>query len=337
MPSRDLIVVGASAGGVEALRAFVAGLPEDLAAAVAVVLHVPARGTSALPAILDRSGPLPAVAARAGMALRRGRIHVAPPDHHLIVLDGAVHLSRGPTENGHRPSVDALFRSAALARGAGVIGVVLSGTLDDGAAGMVAISTRGGLAVVQDPEEALHPGMPNAVLRHVEVDHVLPAAKMGAVLREEVGSPVTDVGEAPELLRRESALTANATGAGPGEVEGMGTPSGFSCPDCGGALMALDDEHTRFRCHVGHGWTAEALLDAQDAALDKALWTALRALEEKASLTRRMRRSATARGSTVMVERCRQAETEAAGAADVLRSRLVAGSFTRSNPPERSS
>ncbi|CAL9550748.1 Protein-glutamate methylesterase_protein-glutamine glutaminase [Actinosynnema sp. ALI-1.44] len=334
MPSRDLIVVGASAGGVEALRAFVAGLPEDLDAAVAVVLHIPARGTSALSTILDRSGPLPAVPARAGMALRRGRIHVAPPDHHLLVVDGVVHLSRGPTENGHRPSVDALFRSAALARGPGVVGVVLSGTLDDGAAGMVAISARGGLAVVQDPEEALFAGMVNAVLRHVEVAHVLPAGKMGELLRGEVGGPVEDVGDPSELLRREAAWAANGSGAGPGEVESMGTPSSFSCPDCGGALMTLDEAHTRFRCHVGHGWTAEALLDAQDAALEKALWTALRALEEKASLARRMRLSATARGSDSMVERCRRSEAEATGAADVLRSHLLDGSFTRPNPPE---
>ncbi|MFI9812847.1 chemotaxis protein CheB [Saccharothrix variisporea] len=329
MPSRDLIVVGASAGGVEALRAFVGGLPDDLPAAVAVVLHMPAGGTSALAAILDRSGPLPAVSARHGMPLRKGRVHVAPPDHHLIVTGGEVHLSHGPTENGHRPSVDALFRSAAVARGPAVVGVVLSGTLDDGAAGMVAITSRGGLAVVQDPEEALYSGMPNAVLRTVEVEHVLPAAKMGVVLREVVGGPVEDAGEPSDLLRKETALAADQAGAPPGEVSRMGTPSNFSCPDCNGTLVALDAEHTRFRCHVGHGWTAEALLDAQDAALEKALWTALRTLEEKATLARRMGRAAVARNSGPLVERYRAAEAEASSAAEVLRSHLLSGAFLR--------
>ncbi|NUT91608.1 MAG: chemotaxis protein CheB [Saccharothrix sp.] len=329
MPSRDLIVVGASAGGVEALRAFVAGLPGDLAAAVAVVLHMPAGGTSALAAILKRSGPLDVVSARHGMPLRKGRIHVAPPDHHLIVSDGQVHLSHGPTENGHRPSVDALFRSAAVARGPSVVGVVLSGTLDDGAAGMVAITSRGGMAVVQDPEEALYSGMPTAVMRHVEVAHVVSARKMGVVLRDVVGSPVEDVGEPSDLLRKESALAADHAGAPPGEVNRMGTPSSFSCPDCNGALIALDTDHSRFRCHVGHAWTAEALLDAKDAALEKALWTALRTLEEKATLARRMSRSAVARGSGSLVERYRSSAAEASSAAEVLRSHLLSGAFLR--------
>ncbi|WP_309117086.1 chemotaxis protein CheB [Saccharothrix sp.] len=334
MPSRDLIVVGASAGGVEALRAFVGGLPDGLAAAVAVVLHMPAGGTSALPAILRRSGPLPVVGAKHGMPLRTGRIHVAPPDHHLIVTDGAVRLSRRPTENGHRPSVDALFRSAAVARGPSVIGVVLSGTLDDGAAGMVAITSRGGLAVVQDPEDALYSGMPAAVLRNLHVEHVLPAAEMGVLLREVAGRPVADAGEPSDLLRKETALSADEAGAPRGEVSRMGTPSTFSCPDCHGTLTSLDADHTRFRCHVGHAWTAEALLEAQDTALERALWTALRTLEEKATLARRMGRAARARGSRPLVERYRATEVEASSAAEVLRSHLLSGAFVRHAHPE---
>lgn len=181
---RDLVVVGASAGGVEALQAFVAGLPADLPAAVLVVLHVPASGTSALPAILSRSGPLPAVSARTGAPLTHGVIQVAPPDRHLLVTDRKLALSDGPKEKGHRPSIDSLFRSAALAMGPAVSGVLMSGVLDDGVAGLAAIAARGGLAMVQDPEEALYPSMPVHALRRLAVDYVLPARDFGGMLAE---------------------------------------------------------------------------------------------------------------------------------------------------------
>jgi two-component system chemotaxis response regulator CheB len=329
MPTRDLIVVGASAGGVEALRAFAAGLPADLDAAVAVVLHLPAGGTSALAGILGRSGPLPAVTASAGMALRRGRIHVAPPDHHLLVVDGAAHLSHGPTENGHRPAVDALFRSAATAHGAGVIGIVLSGALDDGTAGMLAIAGRGGLTVVQDPDEALYGGMPSSVLRHLPVDHVLSAAKMGALLHDCVGLRVDTHDEPSDLVRRETAISAADGGVHSDEVNALGRPSSFSCPDCDGALVELDAAPKRFRCQVGHAWTGEALLDAQGATLEKAVWTALRTLEEKAVLARRMRGDASARGAELLVRRFQRTEEEASAAADVLRRHLLSGTFNR--------
>jgi two-component system chemotaxis response regulator CheB len=173
--TRDLVVVGASAGGVEALREFAAGLPGDLAASVLVVLHLPAGGTSALPAILSRSGPLPARSARTGMPMEHGVIYVAPPNHHLIVLDGQVALSHGPTENGRRPAINALFRSAAVTAGPRVTGVLLSGVLDDGVAGLVSIASRGGRTIAQDPAEALYPGMPRHAMQSLAVDHVLPA------------------------------------------------------------------------------------------------------------------------------------------------------------------
>ncbi|MDU0292078.1 chemotaxis protein CheB [Saccharothrix longispora] len=329
MPTRDLIVVGASAGGVEALRSFTAGLPADLEAAVAVVLHLPAGGTSALAGILNRSGPLPAVTASHGMALRPGRVHVAPPDHHLIVIDGRIHLSHGPTENGHRPAVDALFRSAAATHGAGVIGVVLSGTLDDGTAGMISIVNRGGLALVQDPEEALFDGMPASVLRNIHVDHVLSAAKMGALLRECVGQEVRQGDEPSDLARRETAIASSGVATHADEVISMGHPSNFSCPDCQGNLVELDVVPKRFRCQVGHAWTAEALLDAQGVTLEKALWTALRTLEEKAGLARRMRQDAVKRGAELLVRRYQRTEEEASSAADVLRGHLLSGEYTR--------
>jgi two-component system chemotaxis response regulator CheB len=331
---RDLVVVGASAGGVEALRSFVAGLPHELPAAVAVVLHLPAGGTSALPSILGRSGPLPAVSARQGMALEPGTIFVAPPDHHLVVEDGHLALSHGPTENGHRPAVDALFRSAALTRGARVIGVVLSGALDDGTAGMVAIAARGGVTMVQDLDDALYQGMPGSVLRHLQADQVLPAADLGEAVRRCAGELV-ETTRAPEpsaLLKLETRFAAQQTV----EVNKMGEPSGFSCPDCAGTLVELDAERKRFRCRVGHAWTADALLDAQAGTLERALWTALRTLEEKVSLARKLRTDALNRGSERLADRYARTEEEAVHAADVLRSYLLtdlAGEQARADRP----
>lgn len=198
--TRDLIVVGASAGGVEALCEFAAGLPADLAASVLVVLHLPAGGTSALPAILSRSGPLPARPGRTGAVLEHGRIHVAPPNHHLLVVNGRMALSHGPAENGCRPAIDALFRSAAIVRGPCVTGVLLSGVLDDGVAGLVSIASRGGKVVVQDPDEALYPGMPRHAMAALPADHVLPARAMGAVLGELSREEVDPTGTLIEIV-----------------------------------------------------------------------------------------------------------------------------------------
>jgi two-component system, chemotaxis family, protein-glutamate methylesterase/glutaminase len=186
------VVVGASAGGVEALTNLVGSLPAELPASVFVVLHVPATGSSALPDILTRHGPLPASHAKDGEPIEQRRIYVAPPDHHLLLRAGHVHLARGPRENGHRPAVDPLFRSAAREYATRVAGVVLSGALDDGTAGLLAIKSRGGIAIVQHPEEALYPGMPNNAIEHVEVDHVLPAAGIAETLRRLTGEPVPE-------------------------------------------------------------------------------------------------------------------------------------------------
>jgi two-component system chemotaxis response regulator CheB len=319
---RDVVVVGASAGGVEALRTMVAGLPEDLPAAVLVVLHLPAGGTSALPAILSRACPLPVVSGCNGEPLRTGHVYVARPDHHLLMVDGHVALSHGPTENGHRPAVDALFRSAVISHGPAVTGVLLSGVLDDGVAGLAAIAGVGGTVIVQEPADALYPGMPNHALRLLTPDHVVRAAEIGALLGK-ITATTVELSAAPGAsLRWENDIARG--GASREGAEDVNTPSGFSCPDCDGALA--DIEHgRRYRCRVGHAWTAEALLAAQGSAFERALWTALRSLEEKTALSRRMAAHARDRGNTAIAERYDRQAQETTQAAEEIRRQLGVG------------
>jgi two-component system, chemotaxis family, protein-glutamate methylesterase/glutaminase len=323
MPGHDIVVVGASAGGVEALVSLTASLPADLPAAVFVVLHVPSTGSSALPGILSRSGPLRAGHVKDGEPIEHGRIYVAPPDHHLLIRTGHLHLARGPRENGHRPAVDPLFRSAAREYAPRVVGVVLSGALDDGTAGLVAIKSRGGVAVVQDPADALYPGMPGSAIQHVGVDHVVPVADMGALLarlgREPAGEPS---GPAPVEMKVEVDVEGFSLEAMEGEHPGE--PSGFSCPDCNGVLWGIEDGGLqRFRCRVGHAWSPESLLTRQSDALEAALWIALRSLEERAALARRLAAPARQRGHRITATRFEEQAAEAQHAAREVRNLLL--------------
>ncbi|WP_378730777.1 chemotaxis protein CheB [Nocardia brasiliensis] len=317
-----LIVVGASAGGVEALRDFVTGLESDLPAAVLVVLHLPPGGSSALPAILSRAGTIPAVAAEQRMRLAAGTVYAAVPDHHLLVSDGRVLLSRGPTENGHRPGVDALFRSAALEWGPRAVGVVLSGSLDDGTAGLIVIKSQGGLAVVQDPQEALYRSMPENALTRAPVDVIAPARKIGVAVAEGLRArPVGSIPSQPSGLDRLEVEIDAGVDMDSEQVTRWAQPSGLICPDCGGALFSLA-EATRYRCRVGHAWSAEALLLEQNAEIDKALWTAVRVLEEKRQLADRMRVDAERRGQDLLAARYCEQQSEHAHAGAVLRQLL---------------
>jgi two-component system, chemotaxis family, protein-glutamate methylesterase/glutaminase len=323
MPDHDIVVVGASAGGVEALVRLAGSLPADLPAAVFVVLHLPSAGTSALPGILGRHGRLPVNHVKDGEPIEPGRIYVAPPDHHLLVRTGHVHLSRGPRENGHRPAVDPLFRSAAHEYATRVVGVVLSGALDDGTAGLVAIKSRGGVAVVQDPEDALYPGMPGSALQHVDVDHVLPAVAMGALLARLAAEPAAEPpGPAPTDMEVEVEVEGFSLEAMEGEH--AGEPSGFSCPDCNGVLWGINDGGLqRFRCRVGHAWSPESLLTRQSESLEAALWIALRSLEERAALARRLAEPARRRGHRITATRFEEQAAEAQQAARVVRDLLL--------------
>jgi two-component system chemotaxis response regulator CheB len=316
---RDVVVAGASAGGVEALRAFVGSLPADFPAAVLVAMHLAPAAHSALPLILDRSGPLPASPATHGAPLRPGAIYVAPPDYHLLTADGSMVLTRGPTENGHRPAINATFRSAAVTAGPRVIGVILSGALDDGALGLRSIVERGGLAAVQDPAEALYPGMPENALALVEAECVLPAAELGAAVDKLVRAPVeeADVRPPTPALLLEDRIARDGVRLGsvvPGELP----TSGYTCPDCQGALMEVDAAG-QYRCRIGHAWSAEALLVAHDAEFERAVWTALRSLDEKAALAERLRRSSEHRRLGMLANRYARTAKECAAAAETLR------------------
>ena len=286
MAHHDLIVIGASAGGVEALSAIVASLPADLRAAVLVVLHL-SRGRSLLPEILDRAGRLPAAHPADGERLRYGRIFVAPPDHHMTLERDVIRVTHGPSENGVRPAVDPLFRSAARHFGPRVIAVVATGALDDGTAGLAAVKRAGGVAIVQDPAEAFAPSMPRSAMSVVAVDHVLPLAEIGpmlaALVREAPGrqtpnEPVQAL--EPDRGREPLALTG---------ADRPGSPSVFTCPECNGTLWESEEQGLlRFRCRVGHVYSPESMIAAQTDSVDRALWAALRALEERAALTRRL-------------------------------------------------
>ncbi|MGY1710581.1 chemotaxis protein CheB [Geodermatophilus sp. SYSU D00758] len=334
---RDLVVVGASAGGVEALRDLLAGLPAGLPAAVLVALHMPAGGRSALASVLARASALPVRPAEDGRPLEPGTVTVAVPDRHLMVSDGHVALTRGPSENGHRPAVDVLFRSAAVAAGPRVVAVVLSGALDDGAAGMVAVRTRGGVGVVQHPDDAMYASMPAHALEAGGAEHSVPVAAMGALLARLVGEPADADPPAPSALMETETAMAGMDDRAMQADDRPGTPSGFGCPTCHGALFAIrEGGMERYRCRVGHAWSPEALSVEQAHALEGALWMALRGLEERATLSAHMQERAAAQGHPHSAARFRRRHEEAQGAAALLRRLLSEGRLGGEDvPPDR--
>jgi two-component system chemotaxis response regulator CheB len=274
-PAR-VIGIAASAGGVEALRAVVRDLPADLPAAICIVLHIPATGRSLLAPILDRASALTAIVAQDGQPLLPGVIYVAPADHHLLVRANTLELSRGPKENGVRPSADPLFRSLARAWGPAAIGVVLSGALDDGSAGTVTLAESGATVIVQDPDEALVPGMPASAIAASHPQYTLRLAEIGGLLAS-----------LARAAHKESAIVPDPDPPDHLEAEQRpaGAASGFTCPECSGALWELrDGALTRYRCRTGHSYSEDAMIEAQGQAVEGALWTALRVLEERGEL-----------------------------------------------------
>ena len=343
--THDIIVAGSSIGGIEALSLLMRGLPADLPAAIFVAQHVAPQSPSHLPGILSRRGPLPASHPRDGEAIQRGHIYVAPPDHHLLLEEGRVRVVRGPRENRFRPAVDALFRSAALAYGARVVGVVLTGALDDGTAGLWEIKRQGGIAVVQDPREAMSASMPESALEYVEVDYCLAVEEIGPLLgrlaREP--APAADADAIAARTREAGAYLSLMTGGGMGmekrstetrravaATQDMqsatrdmrdGTVSGYVCPECKGPLWEMrDGALVRFRCRVGHAFSRDSMLASQADALDDALWTAYETLCESALLAERFAAESRDRGHPFVA-----AQLEERARAQRRRAELVRG------------
>jgi two-component system, chemotaxis family, protein-glutamate methylesterase/glutaminase len=320
MARRDVVVIGASAGGVEALKEVVAGLPADFPGTVLVVLHMPVTGTGALADILDRAGPLPARRAEDGDRLESGTVLVAQPGRHLAVLDSEVTLTHGPRENGHRPAVDVLFRSAAHALGSRVVGVVLSGALDDGAAGMVALRLRGGVGVVQDPHDAQVPDMPRAAIEAAVVEYVLPAGRIPELLVRLVSQEFADTRVTASDLMAEETKVATEESETTEQEKRPGKPSALTCPDCNGPLYEIvEGTLTRYRCRVGHAWSQGSLAAQQTVSVENALWTAMETLSEKATLREALGERADDQGQPLTAEAFRQAAEKARSAAAQIR------------------
>ncbi len=289
MLGRDVIVIGGSAGAVAALRDLMPKLPTDLAASIFVTVHIAPNAISFLPEILARAGKLPVSWARDREKHERAHVYVAPPDHHLLVDAGYVRVVRGPKENGTRPAIDPLFRSAAIAYGPRVIGVVLSGYLDDGTAGLMAIKDRGGIAIVQNPGEASVASMPQSAMASVPIDHKVAVRSMAETLIHY--DPPDGPAEAPPLppvIEVEHKLTAmEALLADRRELERVGTTSPYSCPECGGVLFRLKDLRLiRFRCSQAHGWSPLSLLSALGETSERTLFSAARGMNELVELTK---------------------------------------------------
>ncbi|WKB53567.1 chemotaxis protein CheB [Eleftheria terrae] len=297
MGRRDVVAIGASAGGVQALQHLAAALPADFPAAVLVVLHI-GMHRSALPRLLASVGPLPARHAVHGEPMHAGCIYVAPPDRHLLVSQGSLRLSRGPKENHSRPAIDPLLRSAAVDCRARVIGVVLTGYLDDGSAGLAAVKACGGLAVVQDPEDAYAPQMPSSALATTAVDHVEPLSRLPALLDRLVreDQPLPDV-KVPDIVKIENDMTLLEGRAVENRMPLIGKPSSLTCPECHGTLWQVEDgSRLRYRCHTGHAYSELSLRESQRESTEAALWAAVRALQEEAMMAKEMARSLQALG-----------------------------------------
>ena len=290
MRASHIVVVGTSSGGLETLRILMAALPADFPAPICLVMHIAPQAPGVLAEILARCGPLPTHTARNGDRLRPGHIYVAPPDFHLVVEPGTLRVTKGPRENRFRPAIDPLFRSAAQVFGPNAFGVLLTGSLDDGSAGLWAIKQLGGTAIVQDPDDALFPQMPLNAIEHVKVDHVVPASEIAPLLVRLTSQPTEEqapVAVPPEMeVEVKIAKEQNPLDVG---LDRIADPSSFACPECHGVLLQLKEgDRFRFRCHTGHAYSVASLVSAVNEGIEDSLWSAIRALEEGGMLMHRM-------------------------------------------------
>jgi two-component system chemotaxis response regulator CheB len=335
MPMHDIVVMGGSAGALQPLIAIVERMPPDLSACVLIVMHMRAESDSLLPGILERVSALPVSPAMDGAPVKPGHIYVARPDLHLLATSAGVRVSHGPRENGFRPAVDPLFRTAARDFGPRVVGVVLSGALGDGTYGLNVIKQHGGIAIVQDPADAIIDNMPRNAITAVEVDYVLPAAEIAAAIERLSHLPVRKGDHAmarkddlePQLLSEETEVASMQ--------ERFGAPSALTCPDCGGALWEVHDGRlVRYQCHVGHQYAPDALDTEHRDAVDGALWTAVRILEEQADLKTRLSQRAEANGLPAVADGFSDGAREAHAQAQQIRAVLF-GATTRAQTSRR--
>lgn len=280
-----LIVIGASAGGMDALKKLVAQLPKDFPAPIFIVNHMSANTTGeALVKVLNESGNLPCAHAQDNQTFKSGHIYLAPSDQHMLIVEGKILVTKGARENRSRPAIDPLFRSAAVAYGNRVVGIILTGYLDDGTSGMTAIKRCGGVCIAQDPEDASYPDMPQSVIANVGADYCLPVAEMGALLTDLLRRELPENEQPPEDLVIEAKIAQRVLSDLP-SVEALGEQVPFNCPDCGGVLWQMaEGDIVRYRCHTGHAFTSSVLLAQQTEKIEETLWVALRMFEERQNL-----------------------------------------------------
>jgi len=318
---RNIVVVGTSAGGLEALDRLVGALPTDLPACIFIVQHL-ALQNSGEPLLrrLNRHKAFRPKLAQDGDRYQSGRIYIAPPDHHLLVKKSHIRVTKGARENRQRPAIDPLFRSAAVAHGSRVIGVVLTGMLDDGTAGLIAIKRCGGVTVVQDPRDAAYSGMPSSALDNANVDFCVPLADMGPLLTKLVSQRHGKSTVVPSDIRTEAAIAERVL-SDVSQVNGLGDQVPYNCPGCGGVLWEMDTPgEKRYRCHTGHSYTGPTLLASQSEKIEEMLWIALRMFEERKNLLVSMTKAA--RSGAVRRSRSQRAK-ETQGYIDRIRGLLT--------------
>lgn len=319
MCNRDIIVIGGSSGATAPLKDILGRLPRDLPAAIFVVLHIPARGIGILRTVVAAAGKLPVREAENGLEIEHGYVYLAAPDRHLLLSDGHMMLGRGPRENMVRPAIDPLFRSAALHFGPRVIGVVLSGLLSDGAAGLNAVKRCGGMALVQDPSEAIADEMPRRALEATIVDLCVPGPRLGDVLSDLVREQAGQALPIPSEIKLEVEIAAGER-VGSDSLSVLADPSPLTCPSCGGVMSTLKvASPLRFRCQVGHAFTVDVLAKEQESRVDEALRVALRIIEERAELVHRMAEDGRRSGRLASAEMYEARAAEYRKYADLIR------------------
>jgi two-component system chemotaxis response regulator CheB len=319
---RDIVVIGCSAGGVEALPRVLQQLPTDLAAAVFIVQHLAATSSPHLAGILGRTSRLPIAWAGQGDRIERGHVLIAPPDVHMLVHDSHVQLTRGARENHSRPSIDKLFRSAAAAYSSRVIGVLLTGMLGDGVAGLRAIREAGGFVIVQDPLDAAYPELPGRAVAALSPDRTLPLDAIGVAITSAVGEQVPAVAASRDL-----AFEASIDREGPSSPDKLGklgAQTTLACPECRGPLWEVGDEDLRrYRCYLGHVITAGELLNATTAEVETALWSAVRALNDRASTLETLASDSNKIGNGQIAETYASRAREARKHAEIARNFMI--------------